>query len=307
VSTDGRQQPEELTLNISAVERDTGLSKDTLRMWERRYGFPEPLRDANGDRVYPARQVEKLQLIKRLMDRGHRPGRIISHSLEDLMSLGSRSGHGPRVPQDIEIFLKLIRAHQLAELRRHLSQSLMKQGLQRFVIDTVAPLNWAVGDAWMRGEFAVFEEHLYTEQIQGVLRNAMASIHPQARGPRVLLTTFPNEPHMLGLLMVESVLAVEGASCIPLGSETPIPEIARAAAAHRADIVGLSFSAAFNDKHAAAGLAELRAMLDARILVWAGGASVERIRKPIAGVERVPSLEGMLDKIKEWRALNLSA
>lgn len=307
MTTDARQQPDGLTLSISAVERDTGLSKDTLRMWERRYGFPEPLRDANGERVYPVSQVEKLQLIKRLMDRGHRPGKIISHSLEDLLALGSRSLHGPRVTQDIEIFVRMIRAHQLAELRRHLSQTLMKQGLQRFVIDTVAPLNQAVGDAWMRGEFAVFEEHLYTEQIQGVLRNAVASIHPQARGPRVLLTTFPNEPHTLGLLMVESVLAVEGASCIPLGTETPIAEIARAASAHKADIVGLSFSAAFSEKQASAGLAELRAMVDPRILIWAGGASVERIRKPVAGVELIPSLEGMLDRIKEWRAINLSA
>ena len=39
---------------ISAVERETGLSKDTLRMWERRYGFPAPGRDAQGERVYPA-------------------------------------------------------------------------------------------------------------------------------------------------------------------------------------------------------------------------------------------------------------
>ena len=31
---------------IADVERDTGLSKDTLRVWERRYGFPLPLRDA---------------------------------------------------------------------------------------------------------------------------------------------------------------------------------------------------------------------------------------------------------------------
>ncbi|MBK8767339.1 MAG: MerR family transcriptional regulator, partial [Burkholderiaceae bacterium] len=31
-----------ITLSISAVERDTGLSKDTLRVWERRYGFPLP-------------------------------------------------------------------------------------------------------------------------------------------------------------------------------------------------------------------------------------------------------------------------
>jgi hypothetical protein len=27
-------------LCIAQVERDTGLSKDPLRMWERRYGFP---------------------------------------------------------------------------------------------------------------------------------------------------------------------------------------------------------------------------------------------------------------------------
>ena len=40
--------------SIAAVERDTGLSKDTLRVWERRYGFPQPGRDGAGDRVYPA-------------------------------------------------------------------------------------------------------------------------------------------------------------------------------------------------------------------------------------------------------------
>jgi len=33
---------------IAAVERDTGLSKDTLRVWERRYLFPVPGRDAHG-------------------------------------------------------------------------------------------------------------------------------------------------------------------------------------------------------------------------------------------------------------------
>jgi DNA-binding transcriptional MerR regulator/methylmalonyl-CoA mutase cobalamin-binding subunit len=301
-----RQTPE-LTLSISAVERDTGLSKDTLRVWERRYGFPVPLRDANGERVYPVSQVEKLQLIRRLMDRGHRPGRIIPHSLEDLIALGSRSAHGARLPQNLEIFLKLIRAHQVSELRRQLSQALMKQGLQRFVMDTIAPLNQAVGDAWMRGEFAVFEEHLYTEQIHGVLRNAMAPILPQSRGPRLVLTTFPNEPHGLGLLMVEAVLAVEGATCISLGPETPIPEIARAAAAHRADIVGLSFSTAFNERQAAAGLAELRTMLDARTRIWAGGTGAERMRRPPPGVEVVASLEAVLDRAKEWRALNGSA
>ena len=58
---------------ISAVERETGLSKDTLRMWERRYGFPAPGRDAQGERVYPAEQVARLRQLRRLIHAGHRP------------------------------------------------------------------------------------------------------------------------------------------------------------------------------------------------------------------------------------------
>ena len=33
-------------LPINAVERETGISKELLRMWERRYHFPNPEREA---------------------------------------------------------------------------------------------------------------------------------------------------------------------------------------------------------------------------------------------------------------------
>src|ERR1700709_1096065 len=69
-----------LFLNISAVERETGLSKDVLRMWERRYGFPDPLRDDNAERRYAPDQVAKLRAIKRLMDSGMRPGKLMECS-----------------------------------------------------------------------------------------------------------------------------------------------------------------------------------------------------------------------------------
>ena len=45
-------ESQSLVLNISAVERETGLSKDVLRMWERRYAFPKPGRDENGERQF---------------------------------------------------------------------------------------------------------------------------------------------------------------------------------------------------------------------------------------------------------------
>ena len=77
-------------LSIAAVERDTGLSKDTLRVWERRYGFPAPQRDQYGERIYPLEQVDRLRAIRRLMDAGHRPGKIIGLTDAELAALADR-------------------------------------------------------------------------------------------------------------------------------------------------------------------------------------------------------------------------
>ncbi|MCE2896776.1 MAG: MerR family transcriptional regulator [Betaproteobacteria bacterium] len=296
--------PAESMLSISAVERDTGLSKDVLRMWERRYRFPSPLRDKHGERIYPHDQIAKLRAVKRLMDRGYRPGKIIGLHLDDLNALGTAPAGALEHSTEIQEVLSLIRGHQLQELRQRLNQMLMKQGLLRFVVETVAPLTTAVGEAWVRGEFAVFEEHLYTEQIQGLLRNAITSAQAHSTAPRVLLTSFPTEPHNLGLLMVEAALVVEGATCIPLGTETPAPEIVRAASAHRADIVALSFSAAFPERLAASGLRDLRLALPRNVELWAGGSCVRRLRKAIEGVALVRSLDQLGSMVADWRAVH---
>ena len=133
----------------------------------------------------------------------------------------------------------MLKTHDAPALQQALANLLMKQGLQRFVLDTLTPLNRAIGDAWMRGELEVFEEHLYTEQLQVALRTAINAFPRQTGTPRVLLTTFPGEHHGVGLLMVEALLVPEAAQCISLGVQTPLDDIRRAAlraqgASHRA-------------------------------------------------------------------------
>ena len=59
-----KSMTKEPLFNISGVERDTGFSKDVLRMWERRYGFPKPARDDNGERQYTSADVGKLRAMK---------------------------------------------------------------------------------------------------------------------------------------------------------------------------------------------------------------------------------------------------
>ncbi len=294
-----------IILNISAVERETGLSKDVLRMWERRYGFPKPGRDENGERQYSVSEIEKLRTIKRLMDVGLRPGKIIHATQEALNTLAEARTAAradtstPVIEKDV---LAMLRAHDVTALQNSLANLIMKQGLQRFVQESLSPLNRAIGDAWMRGELPVFEEHLYTEQMQAVLRAAINSFPRQTGTPRVLLTTFPGEHHGLGLLMVEAMLVPEGTQCISLGVQTPLEDIRRAALAHEVHILALSFSAAFPVRQASDGLATLRRQLPQGVTLWAGGEMTRRVRKTLPGVVLIPELASVLGALKSWRA-----
>lgn len=297
------------SLPIAAVERDTGLSKDTLRVWERRYGFPQPLRDANGERVYPADQVDKLRLLKRLMDQGHRPGRIADQPVDQLQALAEagpavRPEPVPRPSPDDALhgFLRLITSHRVDDLRRELARLAVKAGLAPFVTEVVAPLTAMVGDRWARGELAIFEEHLYTESVQAVLRSAIAAIPHPGDSPRVLLTTVPQEPHGIGLLMAEALFALEGARCVSLGVRTPVLEIVRAAESQAIDVVALSFTPVVNAYQIGESLKDLRERLPAATEVWAGGSSPLLHRRPPAGVRVLDGLADIAPAIGAWRA-----
>jgi len=292
-------------LNISAVERETGLSKDVLRMWERRYGFPDPKRDDNAERQYAPDEVAKLRAIKRLMDTGLRPGKLIRQSLDELNALAEKRVHprrealAPAIERDV---LTLLKAHDAAGLHATLSSLQARHGVQRFVVETVAPLNRAIGEAWMRGELQVFEEHLYTEQLQVALRGALQALPRQGGSPRILLTTVPGEQHGIGLLMVEALVAPEGAQCISLGTQTPFEDIRRAALAHKAHIVALSFSMAYPLRQAGEALSQLRRQLPSSLVLWAGGDITRRLRKSLPGVQLIADIGDALGALKNWRA-----
>lgn len=295
-----------LTYNIAAVERDTGLSKDVLRMWERRYGFPVPERDGNGDRAYPSDQVERLRLIKRLMDMGHRPGKLIATPFEELAALAPRRAAPSQAMPDARLaeldeLVESIRRHDGGGYVRAMQQRLARQGLQRFVQDTVAPLAHRVGEAWEQGRVEVFEEHLFTELTKRLLRQSIAALPAGVRRPRILLTTLPGEQHVLGLLMAETLFALEGAECIPLGTQTPLAEIGRAAMAHQADVVALSFSIAFPPRQIPALLLQLRTGLQAGVELWAGGSGVARLAEA-EGVVPMPTLDDALAALAAWHA-----
>lgn len=301
------------SVGISAVERDTGINKETLRVWERRYGFPAPWRDAAGERLYPPEQVQRLHLVKRLLDAGHRPGRVVAMPADELAALlqpvAAAGAAGvtsiAAVAPEIAACVALLQGHDIDGLRRALSQVVLRRGLSGGISEVFAPLTTRVGELWMSGALQVFEEHIYSESLQLVLRQAIHALPAaQGDGPRVLLTTLPGESHALGLLMAEALLSLEGASCLSLGVQTPPAQVPGAVAAHRADVVALSFSSQLPSRAVLDGLAELRALLQPGIEIWAGGSS-RALRLPglPKGVRWLDGLAAITPEVTRWREL----
>jgi MerR family transcriptional regulator, light-induced transcriptional regulator len=70
---------------IGAVANITGLSTHTIRAWERRYGMVLSDRSEGGTRLYPASSLERLILIKQLLDQGESIS-VLAHLEKETLS-----------------------------------------------------------------------------------------------------------------------------------------------------------------------------------------------------------------------------
>jgi methanogenic corrinoid protein MtbC1 len=298
--------PEPGWLHIAEVERETGLGKDTLRVWERRYGFPRPRRNARGERTYDPAQVAQLRLIKGLLDAGYRPGQVVGRPLSVLKAMRSAVAVKAAEAAPWSVLLEWVRNDEPQRVRAALREVVHTRGLATAVEDWVAPLCVAVGEAWARGELAVYQEHWLTESVQAVLREGIAALEAApgytVAAPRVVLATAPGEWHQLGLLMAECFLALEGADRLSLGVSTPLADMVAAAAHSRADVVAISVSAHATRREVRTLVAQLRAQLNPAVALWVGGAAARRdLRRPPPGVWVLGRASEAADAVRRWR------
>ncbi len=297
--------------DIADIERDTGLGKDTLRVWERRYGFPTPLRDARGDRVYDQPQLERLVRIKRLLDLGHRPGKVVPLTQPALDALLQNSctavGQPDAIAAALDDWLERLKHGKPAELRAALQQELQRLGLSQAIEQLLAPLGQRIGQAWLADQLSIHQEHLFTETLQSVLREAItrldASNDSASCPPRVLLTTLPQEQHQLGLLMAECYFALGRCERIALGPRLPPTEILAAVERFRVDIVALSISLHASGREIAEQLSLLREQLLPEVELWVGGGWTSASKRLLpSGVHCVVNNEQVSAGLARWRA-----
>jgi len=272
-------EPRDPEYSIRVVSRMTGLSPDTLRMWERRYGYPKPTRADSGVRLYARSDIDRLTLIARGIKVGYRVGESISLDEASLKRRLAASDPARRNIEESEIahdLVDCIIADDPESLRIRLRRAAVMLGTKRFISEVATPLLDELGEAWEGGALEVQQEHLATEILQSQL-HLMFAAYEGSTGPTIVLATLPREYHALGLQLVGLYLAACGGVPRILGVDTPTAQIAKAGKALNATAVGLSVSLAASSVATANHLEALMKVLDDSIPLWLGGKGASRI------------------------------
>lgn len=279
----GKVEPE--LLSIGDICSETGLSADVIRVWERRYGFPVPVRLPSGHRRYRREDLHQLRLMAEAVAQGHRPSVVARIGEADLKRM-LVPGDNPRV----EKLFEAVRRMDTDGMRHQLRESLDLMGWKRFLQQVVSPLLDRVGMAWADGSIGVHHEHLLTEVLEDLLRELRLECRSAASRGRVLLCTLPGERHRLGLLMAALAYAAQGVRTELLGVDLPVASIAQAARSLCVDRVAVSLSVQSAGETTRKLLMDLKERLPEGCRLLVGGQGATRTRR-IEGVERMSGLE----------------
>ena len=273
--------------SIKAVAQATGLTVETLRAWERRYGIVAPNRDASGRRVYRPEDVLRLRRLREATERGHSIGRLAGMSDDALAALlNEPTDRRTRATTNafVERILESAQRFRSAECEQALTLAIAMLPPQQLVGDVLQPLLREVGERWHRGEFAISQERLVSTIVRRHVGLMLDAYDRNARRAPIVFATLPGERHELGLLTSAMMCASRGFKTHYLGPDLPPAEIARFAREVNAAVVALSVVLQDRAADTPAQLSELVSHLPAETAVWLGGSAARELPR-----EQLPS------------------
>jgi DNA-binding transcriptional MerR regulator/methylmalonyl-CoA mutase cobalamin-binding subunit len=272
-------KPPEPELSIGTLSHATGVPVDTLRTWERRYGFPTPIPRTEGShRRYSAETITIVQLIVRALERGHRPSAVVGRDAKHLKRL-IETGEQNLAPDAkdtlrVQAWLRLTRELDGQALSAEFHRCLADMPAIDFLERCMGPYLVELGARWQHQELHIHAEHLASERAREFLSAQWRRSSEGGRSPgrpSVVLATPAGERHVLGLHMAAWVVARAGAQVAFLGEDTPMAEVALAVRHCAAQGVVLSVASGYSGDLSRQVL-ELASHVSPRVGIVVGGA-----------------------------------
>ncbi len=308
---------------MRVVMRRTGLSAELLRVWERRHHVVTPGRTQTGRRLYSDAEIERLRLLYRATLAGRSIGLIAGLSMPALAALVRQDAeaeqgamrapvgppNAPEAGRFVDQALRAVERFDALALDAALRRAVVALSAVAFLDDVVAVVLERVGARWRDGTLRPAHGHFTTAVVRRVLDRVTETTSVPGAAPRVLLATPAGQLHELGAMLAAAAAAAEGWSVTYLGANVPAEDIAEAAVAIRARVVGLSLVHPPNDRGVSHELRRLRTLLPVTIALVVGGAAAGAYRDVLdeIGAKHMSDLRAWradLEKMsrRRWRA-----
>jgi MerR family transcriptional regulator, light-induced transcriptional regulator len=290
---------------IRAAAKITGLSLDTLRAWERRYRAVVPERSGRG-RQYGLAQIERLLLLRQLVQRGHAIGGVASLADQDLRNLLapqiSQAVPAPEWSQDIlGPLLGAIENFDSGRAEDELSRFAAVLSPRDLVYRVAVPLMREVGIRSHSGTLAIAQEHLVSQMLRSLLGSMLRLFRPTHASTKMVFATPAGESHEFGILAAAMLASISGIEPVYLGPNLPALEIAGAARRVSARVILLGIT--MTTETTAEDVRGVAEAMPENVELWVGGASSADLDRSKLGrtailIKDLPALE---EECIRWR------
>jgi DNA-binding transcriptional MerR regulator/methylmalonyl-CoA mutase cobalamin-binding subunit len=217
---------------IRTVSELTSVNSITLRAWESRYGLIEPVRKQSGHRLYTQANIDLINRVVGLLDRGMRIGQVKTF----LDAEDRKQQETPGETRNVDRWQRYLDGMVAAIIRLDeeglenvYNEALSNHSVQSVTAKLITPLLIELGQRWESDLGTIAEEHFFGFYLRNKLG---ARFHHRVRnqsGPKLLMACLPGERHEVGLLMFALAANELGYRPIILGADMPLEEIEPAA------------------------------------------------------------------------------
>jgi len=266
---------------IHRVAKLTGLSKDVIRIWERRYGLVKPSRSSNRYREYSDEEVALLRFVKAQMEQGATIGSLAVEGHDSLvarMRIATPVSAEDQKPHErlLDDLMGSLDPLDKAGFERRLNGAVAVIPFEEAVQRILLPLQRRIGELWHQGLLDIAVEHYVTKIVQQKLFSVMNQLPVNESGPRVLIACPEGETHEIGAQAVAYIAAIKGCHVYYLGPNLPSSDLVIFCEKIKPDLVLLSLTEV---KPEAAALQQLKELeqLATRWSVAVGGQGARAI------------------------------
>ncbi len=200
----------------------TGIKSHTLRKWESRYNFIEPLRTDTNIRYYTDEQLKKLLNISILTRNGFRISQVDKLTDEEINTQVSKILlKGAPEDEVSALILSTINFNE-DEFDLVMNAQILKTGLISTITGLIYPFLAQVGVLWGVNKVMPAQEHFISNLIRQKIFSAIELLpKPLANAPKAVLFLPENEDHEIGLLLASYMAQHIGWRVFYLGQNVP--------------------------------------------------------------------------------------